>query len=179
MIKVKENYKNSLSELKDKLKVSSIYALPKLEKVVISSGIGKLREQKDILEDVTNVVSAISGQKPKLTTARKSIAGFKLREGEKVGLSVTLRNKRMYNFLDRLVNIILPRLRDFRGLESKWFDGRGNMTIGFRDLHAFAEIDPALQDKKIGLAITLVISRSDPTSSETLLKNLGFPFRKS
>lgn len=153
-----------------------------LEKIVVSTGLGKLRQRpgfKDtIVPEIDKALSEITGQKASKTTARKSIAGFKLREGDVVGLKVTLRGKRMNNFLKRLVEVVMPRIRDFRGIDPKQIDTQGNLTIGIREHIVFPEINPDEVKMDFGLEITLVSSGKDKHKSYELFKSLGVPFKK-
>lgn len=164
--------------LQEKLGIKNFFALPKLEKIVINMGVKDVLNDKKNLEKAQTILTKISGQKPKVTKARKAISTFKLREGDEVGLAVTLRGKRMYDFFEKLANIVLPRLRDFRGTRRNSFDGRGNYTIGFEESTVFPEIDPATVDRSQGLEVVIVTTAKDDKEGFTLLENLGMPFEK-
>jgi len=152
-------------------------AVPKLEKVVINMGVGEATQNAKLLDPAVNELSAIAGQKALVTKAKKSIAAFKVREGMPIGAMVTLRGDRMYEFLDRLINIALPRVRDFRGVNSKSFDGRGNYTLGLKDQLIFPEIDYAKVEKLKGMNITIVTTARNDEQARALLKHMGMPFR--
>lgn len=159
----------------------NIMSVPRLEKIVINMGLGKdyiLSKNMKVLETGINELSLIAGQKPVITRAKSSIASFKLREGDPVGVMVTLRGKRMYEFFERLVNIALPRVRDFRGVSTKSFDGRGNYTLGIKEQIVFPEIDITRVEKLRGMNITFVTSAKTDTEAKELLTYLGMPFRK-
>lgn len=156
--------------------------IPRLEKIVVNMGLGKLSEagkENKIIDDSVNELSLITGQRPVVTRARKSIAGFKLREGASIGCMVTLRGDRMYEFFDRLVSLALPRVRDFRGVSPDAFDGSGNFTLGIREHLIFPEIDYGKVDKVKGMNITIVTTAKRDEEARDLLKNLGMPFRKN
>jgi large subunit ribosomal protein L5 len=152
-------------------------AIPKLEKIVINMGLGEATQNVKIMDPLVADLDAIAGQKPVTTRAKKSIAAFKVREGMPIGAMVTLRGDKMYEFLDRLISIALPRVRDFRGVSSKSFDGRGNYTLGLRDQLIFAEIDYAKVDKLKGMNVTIVTTAADDNGARALLKGFGMPFR--
>ena len=152
-------------------------AIPRLRKIVVNIGVGEATQNIKVLDAASQELGWISGQKPIVHRARKSIAQFKLRKGMPIGCSVTLRGERMYEFLDRLVNITLPRVRDFRGLPTKAFDGRGNYTLGIRDQLIFPEIDYTKVDKTRGMNITLATDAKTDEEARSLLRHLGFPFR--
>jgi large subunit ribosomal protein L5 len=152
-------------------------AVPKLEKIVINIGMGEAIQNAKLLDSAAGELSLITGQKPVITRAKKSIASFKLRKGMPIGCTVTLRGERMYEFLDRLVNITLPRVRDFRGLSTKSFDGRGNYTLGLRDQLIFPEIDYAKVSKIKGMNVCVVTTAHTDDEARTLLRLLGMPFR--
>jgi large subunit ribosomal protein L5 len=180
---IKDKFKKEITKnLQKTLGIKNIMSVPKLEKVVINMGV------KDALADAKNIeksgaiLSQISGQKPKVTIARKAISGFKLRQGDKIGLMVTLRGRRMYDFFEKLVKIVLPRLRDFHGVGKESFDGQGNYTLGFVESTVFPEIDPGKIDAssaRQGFEITIVTSAKDNNEGSELLKALGMPFMKS
>ncbi|MCI0625687.1 MAG: 50S ribosomal protein L5 [Acidobacteria bacterium] len=155
----------------------NVMAIPKLEKIVINIGLGEAIQNSKLLDNAADELSLITGQKPVITRAKKSIASFKLRQGMPIGCSVTLRGERMYEFLDRLVNTALPRVRDFRGLSTKSFDGRGNYTLGLRDQLIFPEIDYARVSKIKGMNICVVTTAKTDDEARTLLRLFGMPFR--
>lgn len=165
-------------ELQQELKLANAHDVPRLEKIVLNIGLGKGKDDKRLIEIATNTITKITGQKPVQTTAKKSIASFKLREGNKIGLKVTLRDQRMYEFLDRFVNIVLPRLRDFHGVSNKAFDSQGNYSIGITDQTVFPEI--TFEDSPIthGLQVVMVIKSKSPEHSKALLEKFGLPFEK-
>ena len=169
------------SEIKDSIKkelgIENAMAVPKLEKIVINMGLGEATQNVKIMDPLVADLAAIAGQKPVTTKAKKSIAQFKVREGMPIGAMVTLRGDRMYEFLDRLITIALPRVRDFRGVSSKSFDGRGNYTLGLRDQLIFPEIDYSKVDKIKGMNVTIVTTAGDDNSARALLKAFGMPFR--
>src|SRR5215468_8177412 len=153
-------------------------AAPKLEKIVVNMGVGEATQNAKVIDPAASEIGLITGQKPVVTKAKKSIAAFKVREGMPIGVMVTLRGDRMYEFFDRLVNIALPRVRDFRGVSPKAFDGRGNYTIGIREQLIFPEIDFNKVDKLRGMNISIVTRRRNDEKAPSLLKNLGMPFRQ-
>jgi large subunit ribosomal protein L5 len=163
--------------LMEELALTNVHALPKITKVSLNVGLNQYRNEKAAIEYITKSIAKIAGQQPVTTIARKSVAGFKVRAGETVGLRVTLRGTRMYDFLNRLLNITLPRIRDFRGLSTSSFDKDGNLTIGFKDQAPFAELGHEALDRPFGLSITISIARSDSQKSQTYLRRLGFPFK--
>ncbi len=152
-------------------------AAPKLHKIVINMGVGEATQNVKVLDPAANELGQITGQKPVITKARKSIAAFKVRAGMPIGAMVTLRGDRMYEFLDRLVNVALPRVRDFRGVSTKSFDGRGNYTLGLRDQLVFPEIDYSKVDKLKGMNVTIVTTARNDDEARALLKHMGMPFR--
>ena len=166
-------------DLKTELAIKNIHGVPRLKKIVVNMGIKDALADKKNVEIATEVLAQITGQKPKITKAKKSIATFKLREGDRIGVMVTLRGKRMYDFYEKLVGIVLPRLRDFRGVPIKSFDGRGNYSLGFSESLVFPEIDPSNIEKVQGLEITIVTSARDNKEAEALLRALGMPFAKN
>jgi large subunit ribosomal protein L5 len=159
------------------LGISNAMAIPRLEKIVINMGLGEATQNVKIMDPLVADLASIAGQKPVTTKAKKSIAAFKVREGMPIGAMVTLRGDKMYEFLDRLISIALPRVRDFRGVSSKSFDGRGNYTLGLRDQLIFAEIDYANVDKLKGMNVTIVTTAADDNGARALLKGFGMPFR--
>ena len=178
MISLKEHYKtNVVSELKTKLGLESIMAVPKVTKVTLNMGVGEAMNDKKLLERAVEDMTLIAGQKPLVTKARKSVANFKIRDGMPIGCKVTLRGDRMYEFLDRLIGIAIPRERDFRGLETKSFDGRGNYSMGIKEQIIFPEIDYDKVDKIRGMDICISTSAIDDESGEALLRAMKFPFK--
>lgn len=164
--------------LKDRLGLSNALAVPRISKIVLNMGVGRARGDEKILKEAQDVLSAVSGQKPIITKARLSVAGFVLRAGDPIGCKVTLRRRRMYEFLDRLVSVVLPRVRDFRGLSKNSFDGHGNYTLGIREHLVFPEADPDAVSSVYGMDITICTSaRTDPEAAE-LLTLLGMPFQQ-
>ena len=159
------------------LDLKNAMAVPKLNKIVINMGMGEATQNSKILDPAVNELGQITGQKPIVTKAKKSIAAFKVREGQAIGTMVTLRGERMYEFLDRLLNIVLPRVRDFRGVSTKSFDGRGNYTLGLHDQLIFPEISYEKVDKQKGMNVTIVTTAANDNQARTLLKHLGMPFR--
>jgi len=177
--RLKEKYtKEVRKKIQDEFKIKNPMAVPKVEKVVLNMGVGEAIQNAKILDSAVEELTTIAGQKPVITKAKKSIASFKLREGQSIGTMVTLRGERMYEFLDRLINIALPRVRDFRGVPSKSFDGRGNFTLGIRDHLIFPEIDVAKVDKAKGMNITIVTTAKNDEQARFLLRELGMPFGK-
>ncbi len=177
--RLKERYlKEVVPALGRELNIENRMAIPRLEKIVLNMGLGEAVANPKILEGAVEELSAIAGQKAVVTKAKKSIATYKLRTGMPIGARVTLRGERMYEFLDRLINIALPRVRDFRGVSSKAFDGRGTYTLGVRDHFIFPEIDYAKTDKSKGLNVTIVTTAGRDDSARALLKQLGMPFGK-
>lgn len=165
-------------ELQKELNLDNIHQVPKLEKIVVNVGLGKAKDDKKILEIATNTITKITGQKPVTTIAKNSIAGFKLREGNKVGLKVTLRGDRMYEFMDRTINIVLPRLRDFHGASAKAFDKQGNYSLGFTDQSVFPELSFEETTTPHGLQVIFVINCHEKAHARALLEKFGMPFEK-
>jgi large subunit ribosomal protein L5 len=157
---------------------TNVMAVPKLEKISINIGLGEATQNSKLMDGAVNELGQIAGQRPVITKARKSVAAFKLRAGMSIGCMVTLRGDRMYEFLDRLVNVALPRVRDFRGVSSKSFDGRGNYTLGIRDQLLFPEIDYAKVEKTKGMNITITTTAKTDAEGLALLRHLGMPFRQ-
>ena len=179
MNRLKEKYtKEIVPNLIQKHNYSTIMEVPKLEKIVVNMGVGDATGNSKLLEAAVKDLELISGQKPVITKARKSIAGFKLREGQSIGCKVTLRGENMYNFLDKLVSIGLPRVRDFRGVSSKAFDGRGNYTLGIKEQLIFSEIEYDEVVKVRGMDIVFVTTAKSNEEAYDLLSELGVPFRK-
>jgi len=165
-------------ELMAELKIDQSLAVPRVRKVIVAMGLGSAVQDKGVIEKASQDLSAITGQKPLVTKARKSVASFKVREGQPLGIKVTLRRRRMYDFLEKLFQIVMPRLRDFRGLDPKQFDDRGNFNLGFKEQIVFPEIDYAKIDRVRGLEVTIVTSASDNQTAKLLLTKLGMPFKK-
>ena len=159
------------------LELKNPMAVPRLHKIVVNMGVGEATQNAKVLDPAVNELGQITGQKPVVTRAKKSIAAFKVRQGQSIGAMVTLRGDRMYEFFDRLVNIVLPRVRDFRGVSSKSFDGRGNYTIGLHDQLIFPEISYEKVDKLKGMNVTIVTTAQNDNQARTLLKHMGMPFR--
>ena len=177
MTRLSEEFKNSISKkMMEKFDYKNIYSIPKVTKIVLNMGIGDAKDDSKLLDKAQEELSLISGQKAVKTKAKKAIAAFKIREGMALGVSVTLRNKIMYEFLDRLINIAIPRIRDFRGLNSKSFDGKGNYTLGIKEQIIFPEINYDKIDKVRGLDITICTSASTNEEAIELLKYFNMPF---
>ena len=177
--RLRAQYKHELaSALKAELGLANINQVPKLEKVVVNVGLGRAKDDKKVLEAATNTLRKITGQEPVVTIARKSIATFKLREGQQVGLKVTLRGDHMYEFIDRLINIVVPRLRDFHGVSNKAFDKQGNYSIGFIDQSVFPELSFDETTTSHGLQVVFVVSGGNPEHAKALLAKFGMPFEK-
>ena len=179
MARLKEIYQNELVEkLKQELQLKNVMEVPRVEKVVVNMGLGEAIQNVKILESAVEEMSRITGQKAVITRAKKSIAQFKLREEMPIGVMVTLRRDRAYEFLDRLINVALPRVRDFKGVSPKAFDGRGNYTLGIREQLIFPEIDIEKIDKIKGMNVTIVTSARTDEEGRALLAGMGMPFRK-
>ncbi len=179
MAKLHDYYKETLvKELAEKFEYQSIMQVPRIEKITLNMGVGEAINDKKLLENAAADMTAIAGQKPLITKARKSVAGFKIREGYPIGCKVTLRGERMWDFFERLISIALPRVRDFRGVSSKSFDGRGNYSMGVREQIIFPEIDYDKVDRIRGLDITITTSAATDEEGQALLAAFNFPFRK-
>lgn len=165
-------------ELKQELGLKNPHEVPRLEKIVVNSGLGKAKDEKRVMEVATNTLRKITGQQPIQTTAKNSIASFKLREGNKIGLKVTLRGQRMYEFMDRVIATVLPRLRDFHGVSLKAFDGQGNYSIGFTDQSVFPELSYEETTPPHGLQVIFVIKCKEKAHAKALLEKFGMPFQK-
>jgi large subunit ribosomal protein L5 len=177
--RLKKLYETQLvSELKEELKLENVNQVPKIEKIVLNIGLGKSKDDKKMIETAENTLKKITGQQPIDTFAKQSIAGFKLREGNKIGLKLTLRGDKMYEFYDRLVNIVLPRLRDFHGVSIKSFDANGNYSLGLNDQSVFPELTFDETTTTHGLQVVIVIKNQDKTHSQALLTKMGMPFEK-
>ncbi len=176
--RLKETYQAEIvAKLKNELEIANINDVPRLEKIVVNMGVGAAAGDSKLLDAAMNDMRVITGQQPCITRARKSIAGFKIREGQAIGCKVTLRGDRMWEFLDRLLSIALPRVRDFRGIPATSFDGRGNYTLGITEQLIFPEIDYDKIDRTRGMDITFVTTAKDNDSAYALLNALGFPFK--
>jgi large subunit ribosomal protein L5 len=176
--RLKEKYQKEIkAALQKELGLSNTMAVPRLEKIVLNMGLGEATQNSKLLDPLIADLASIAGQKPVPTKSKKSIAAFKVREGQSIGAMVTLRGDTMYEFLDRLISIALPRVRDFRGVSSKSFDGRGNYTLGLRDQLIFPEIDYSKVEKLKGMNVTIVTTATDDNQARELLKLFGMPFR--
>nr|YP_010197637.1 ribosomal protein L5 [Gracilaria flabelliformis subsp. simplex]UAD86053.1 ribosomal protein L5 [Gracilaria flabelliformis subsp. simplex] len=174
---LKKLYKNKIcNDLQNRFNYKNIHEIPKIVKITINRGLGEAANNNKVLEKSISEITAIAGQKPKITKSKKAIAGFKIRENVAIGLMVTLRRDKMYDFLNKLINLALPRIRDFRGISSKNFDGRGNYNLGLKEQIIFPEIQYDDIDKIRGLDITIVTTAKNDTESFTLLKEFGMPF---
>ena len=180
MATLQEHYKNNvIKELTKQFGYQSSMQVPKITKITLNMGLGEAVADKKIIENAVNDISKIAGQKPVITKARKSVANFKVREGWPIGCKVTLRRERMYEFLERLISIAIPRIRDFRGLNAKSFDGRGNYSMGIKEQIAFPEISIDKVNKITGMDITFVTNTDSNKEALDLLKELGLPFKKN
>jgi large subunit ribosomal protein L5 len=177
MARLKELYKSKVApELKQEFSYKNVNQIPKISKVVVNAGVGRAVANSKFLEDAVSAITKITGQKPVVTKAKKSIAGFKIREGMNLGVMVTLRDERMYEFIDRLVNVALPRVRDFRGLNAK-LDGHGNYSLGLREHGVFPEISFEEATTPISLQVVVTTSAKTDEEAKSLLTHLGFPFK--
>jgi large subunit ribosomal protein L5 len=176
--RLQEKYDSEIvGALAEKLGRKNILSLPRLNKIVVNMGVGAATQEKKCMEEAVDAMRMITGQKPLVTIARKSVAGFRLREGMKIGCKVTLRGRRMYEFLDRLVSLVLPRVRDFRGLNDKAFDGHGNYSLGLTEQLVFPELNPDKYTRTQGMDITIVTSTNSNDEARELLSLFGMPFR--
>jgi large subunit ribosomal protein L5 len=179
MPRLKDKYRNEIAgALAKEFDIKNPMAVPRVTKVIVNMGLGEASSNAKILDVAAEELRAITGQKPVVTKAKKSIAAFKLRQGMNIGAMVTLRGDRMYEFLDRLISVALPRVRDFRGISGKAFDGRGNYTLGVREQLIFPEIDFNKVDKTRGMNISIVTTASTDEQARSLLKSMGMPFRQ-
>lgn len=177
--RLKERYnKEIVPSLKKTLGVDNDFEVPKLVKIVLNIGVSEARENIKVLDIAKDELTMIAGQQPKVTRSKKAISNFKLRQGMPIGLTVTLRSKKMYEFLDRLINISIPRQRDFRGLSPSGFDGKGNYNLGLREQYIFPEVDLDKSDKARGMNITVVTTAASDDSARELLRSFGMPFKK-
>jgi len=180
MSRLAKQYQESIRpQLMKDLAIQNVWAAPRMQKVVVNMGVGEASQNIKLLDSAMEELASITGQRPVMRRARKSIAAFKLREGQPVGATVTLRGKRMWEFIDRLVNVALPRVRDFRGAPTKSFDGRGNYTMGLEDQLIFPEIDYSRVSQSRGMNITFVTTSRDDQGARRLLELLGLPFRRN
>lgn len=180
MVRLQERYKTDiLPALAKELGRTNPHALPQLKKIVVSMGLGKAIGERKRLEEAVGHLGQITGQRPQITKARNAVSGFRLRENMEIGCMVTLRGKRMYEFLDRLINLALPRVRDFRGVNPKGFDGRGNFSMGLSDQMSFPEINPDKVNFPQGMNITMVTTAATNDEGRLLLRELGIPFQKA
>jgi large subunit ribosomal protein L5 len=179
-IRIKATYNETIvPKLMEQFGYTNVHQVPKLTKITINRGLGEASQSAKALEASIKEIGVITGQRPVVTRARKAIAGFKIREGMPVGVMVTLRGDRMYAFIDRLINLALPRIRDFRGVSPKSFDGRGNYTLGLRDQLIFPEVEYDSVDQMRGMDISIITTAMDDESGRALLKEFGMPFRES
>ena len=179
MAKLHDYYRDQVvNELKNKFGYKSVMQVPRIEKITLNMGVGEALTDKKLLDNAVADLAAISGQKPLVTKARKSVAGFKIRQGYPIGCKVTLRGERMWEFFERLITIAVPRIRDFRGLSAKSFDGRGNYSMGVREQIIFPEIDYDKVDRVRGLDITITTTAKNDEEGQALLSAFNFPFRK-
>lgn len=177
--RLKEKYENEVTKyMLEKFEYENIMQVPKLEKVIINIGLGEAKDNPKALESAVKDLTIISGQKPVVTVAKKSIANFKLREGHKIGCKVTLRGKKMYDFLDKLMNVALPRVRDFRGVKATSFDGRGNYALGLKEQLIFPEIEYDKVDAIRGMDIIIVTTANTDEEAKAFLEKMGMPFAK-
>ncbi len=177
--RLKQRYAGEVQgQLKERLGLANVMQVPRLDKIVINMGVGRAAQQPSLLEGAVTDLTIISGQKPIVTKAGQSIAGFKLREGQSIGAKVTLRGDRMWEFLDRLISVAIPRIRDFRGLPAHSFDGRGNYTFGVNEQLIFPEIDYDKVDSTRGMDITIVTTAADDDGGRALLEAFGWPFKR-
>lgn len=178
MARLQETYRDTIvKQLMSEFSYKSVMEVPRIEKITLNMGVGEAIDDKKVMEHAVSDMTQISGQKPVVTVARKSVAGFKIREGYPIGCKVTLRSQRMYEFLDRLISVAIPRIRDFRGLNGKSFDGRGNYSMGVKEQIMFPEIDYDKIDTLRGMDITITTSAKSDEEGRALLKAFNFPFK--
>jgi large subunit ribosomal protein L5 len=178
MARLQDHYKATIvGELKTKLGKTNVHSIPKLQKIVLNMGVGKALQDKNRIEQAAEQLGLIAGQKPQVTKARIAISNFRLRQGNEIGCRVTLRGKKMYEFLDRLINVAFPRIRDFRGINPKSFDGNGNYSMGVNEQLIFPEIDPDKVTFTQGMDITIVTNTRSDDEARELLRQFGMPFR--
>jgi len=176
--RLKTKYNEIKKDLQEELKISNVMAVPKLTKIVLNSGLGEAKNDKDIIDEMLRDMTMIAGQKPVVTYTKKAISNFKIRENMPIGVKVTLRGNMMWYFLDRLISIVLPRIKDFRGVPLKAFDGRGNYAIGIKEHTVFPEVDPTKVSKIRGLQIIICTNAGNDDNARLLLTKLGMPFQK-
>lgn len=176
--RLKTKYNEIKKDLQEELKISNVMAMPKLTKIVLNSGLGEAKNDKDIIDEMLRDMTMIAGQKPVVTYTKKAISNFKIRENMPIGVKVTLRGNMMWYFLDRLISIVLPRIKDFRGIPLKAFDGRGNYAIGIKEHTVFPEVDPTKVTKIRGLQIIICTNAGNDDNARLLLTKLGMPFQK-
>ena len=180
MPRLKEKYRNEIAAgLKDEFGIDNVMQIPGLTKIVVNMGVGEAARDAKLIQGAIADLSAITGQKPRINMAKRSLAQFKLREGQPIGVSATLRGDRMWEFLDRMLSLALPRIRDFRGLSPKQFDGNGNYTFGLTEQVMFHEVNPDKIDRQRGMDITIVTTATNDEQGRSLLKQLGFPFKEA
>jgi large subunit ribosomal protein L5 len=180
MARLQQRYKDEIVQrLADKLGRGNRNSLPRLHKIVVNMGVGRATQDKTIMEEVVGHLAQITGQKPTVTKAKKAVSGFRLREGMEIGAKVTLRGQRMYEFMDRLISVALPRIRDFRGLNPNSFDGNGNYSMGVTEQAIFPEVDPDKVNHTQGMHITFVTTTDKDDEARELLREFGMPFRPS
>src|SRR5947209_2014553 len=180
MARLQERYQNDIiPQLKQQLGRTNVLSLPRLQKIVVNMGVGKALQDKNRMEQAAEQLTQITGQRAQVTKARVAVSGFRLREGNEIGCRVTLRGRRMYEFLDRLISIALPRIRDFRGVNPKSFDGHGNYSMGLTEQVVFPEIDPDKVTFTQGMDVTFVTSTNNDDEARELLRAFGMPFRES
>ncbi len=177
-VRLKEKYNKIIKDLATEIQKDNVMALPRITKVVINAGVGKIKDDKNLVSSFEKDITLIAGQKPVRRTAKKSISNFKVRQGDTVGISVTLRGERMWFFLDKLISIALPRVRDFRGISKKSFDGHGNYSLGVKEHTVFPEINPNTVDKIKSFEVSIVTSSDSDEDALKLLTKLGMPFEK-
>ncbi|KKQ35913.1 MAG: 50S ribosomal protein L5 [candidate division WS6 bacterium GW2011_GWA2_37_6] len=177
--RLKKEYNEKIrQELLKELNIKNIMAVPKLEKIIVNVGLGEAIKDSKILDDMLEDIAMIAGQRPVKTKSKKAISNFKIRIGQDIGLKVTLRNNKMWEFFDRLVNIVLPRTKDFRGVSDRAFDGRGNYALGLKEHNVFPEVDPNKVTRARGMQVIFTISGNSDEQSKVLLTKLGMPFKK-
>jgi len=177
--RLQEQFEKEISKkLMEEFKIKNYYALPKLSKAVVNIGLGEALTNASAIEKAVNDIAVITGQKPVVTKSKKAIANFKIKEGDKIGAKATLRKYKMWSLVDRIINLTLPRVKDFKGVKRKGFDASGNLTIGFIEQTVFPEVDSTKVDKLRGLEVTFVIKNSDPKKSLRMFELLGMPFEK-
>ena len=178
MTDLQKTYKEIMPKLQEELKITNPMALPRLTKIVINMGVKGASADKKLIERMAAPLAQITGQKPKVTRAKQAIAGFKLRQGDAIGLVVTLRGHRMHSFFEKVVNMVLPRIKDFRGVNRKSFDGRGNYTLGLHEYSVFPEIDPGSVERLQGMEIVFVTTAKDNEQGRAFMTAMGMPFTK-